>query len=414
MEEHIRHTHCRYCQSDQLISILDLGEHPPSDSFILSKEIETEKRYPLELFYCENCFLLQLLDVVSPKLLFGGEFLYQSSTSGALRNHYTLLTEMLTQRFEVSSGDTVVDIGCNDGIILNAYQTEGLNTVGIEPSDLADIARGNGHHIYRDFFNQDCAKKIISTFGPVKVATATNVFPHVDQIRDFVEGIRELIGFQGIFVIEASYMPDFIDQTLFDTIYHEHLCYLGLTPLKHFLEPLGLEVFDIERASVGASGPAIRILIQQYSGKQPISPNVDIFLSFEKEWGISNIEKYRSFAGRVKSAKSDILKLLDDFKSSQVEVGGYGAPAKGNTLLNYLEAGPTMIAYIADNNPFKQGKVTPGTHIPVISDQEFLDKNPSHALLLAWNYLEFFLKNSDYIKQGGKFIVPLPSPKILP
>ena len=414
MEEHFRHTHCRYCQSDQLISILDLGEHPPSDSFIFSKEIETEKRYPLELFYCENCFLLQLLDVVSPKQLFGGEFLYQSSTSGALRNHYALLTEMLTQRFEVLSGDTVVDIGCNDGIILNTYQTEGLNTVGIEPSDLADIARGHGHHIYRDFFNQDCAKKIISTFGPVKVATATNVFPHVDQIRDFVDGIRELIGSQGIFVIEASYMTDFIDQTLFDTIYHEHLCYLGLTPLKHFLEPLGLEVFDIERASVGASGPAIRILIQRHSGQQSISPNVDKFLSFEKEWGISNIEKYRSFADRVKSAKSDIRKLLDEFKSSQVEVGGYGAPAKGNTLLNYLEVDPSIIAYIADNNPLKQGKVTPGSHIPVISDQEFLDKKPSHALLLAWNYLDFFLKNSEYIKKGGKFIVPLPSPKILP
>ena len=182
MEEHFRHTHCRYCQSDQLISILDLGEHPPSDSFIFSKEIETEKRYPLELFYCENCFLLQLLDVVSPKQLFGGEFLYQSSTSVALRNHYALLTKMLTQRFKVLSGDTVVDIGCNDGIILNAYQTEGLNTVGIEPSDLAYIARGHGHHIYHEFFNQDCAKKIISTFGPIKVATATNVFPHVDQI----------------------------------------------------------------------------------------------------------------------------------------------------------------------------------------------------------------------------------------
>mgnify|MGYP001162127896 CR=1 FL=1 len=414
MEDYIKRTHCRYCESGKLVSILDLGKHPPSDSFIYSDETQTEKKYPLELFLCENCFLLQLMDVISPTLLFGEEFLYQSSTSTALRNHYTHLTEMLTRRFEISSGDTVVDIGCNDGIILNTFKTEGLNTVGVEPSELANIARKHGHYIFRDFFNLDCAKSIISSFGHAKVITATNVFPHVDQIRGFVEGILELIGTKGIFVIEASYMPDFIDKILFDTIYHEHLCYLGLTPLKQFLESMGLEVFDIERTSLGASGPAFRILIQKYDGQQPVSSSVERFLFFEKQWGISNIRNYFDFADKVKITKTNILNLLNGFKSSNVEIGGYGAPAKGNTLLNYLEVNQSLVSYIADNNPLKQGKITPGSHIPVISDEEFLQKKPTHALLLAWNYLDFFLKNSEYIQQGGKFIVPLPSIQILP
>ena len=409
-----KNTACRYCGSSRLTKFLSLGHHPPSDNFIRPDQIAKEVRYPLEVYFCESCYLVQLLDVVSAEVLFDN-FLYLSSNSKALKSHYAQLAQILIKRFHLKKGDVVVDIGCNDGILLHGYTLPGVVRVGVEPSkNVADIAIAAGFEVEKDFFNKKIASRIVKKYGTAKIATATNVFAHVDDIGSFVDTLLILLGKDGVFVIEAPYLIDTIDKTLFDTIYHEHLCYLSLTPLVPFLKKHDLEVFDIERVPIGASGPALRIFIQPKIGGRKIERSVETMLRNEKKWGVGDIDRYLGYAQRVEKVKKDTIKYIKKIKNSGARLGGYGAPAKGSTLLNYFEITPSMVECIAETNPVKQGLVTPGSHIPIVSEEEFLKRMPEYALLLSWNYLDFFLEKSDYIKKGGKFLVPLPKPCIVP
>jgi hypothetical protein len=404
---------CRFCGSSDLECFLDLGNHPPSNSFLRREQIHLESRYPLRTFFCKGCFLVQLLDVVSGKEIFDN-YDYLSSTSRALVNHYTQMTQYLSSRFDLKEDEVVVDIGCNDGITLNTYEVPNLQKIGIEPSKVVEVARESGLQVINSFFSKEVAEKVVNDFDKAKIITATNVFAHVDNMDAFVEGIPSLLANDGVFVIEVSYLIELIDQTLFDTIYHEHLCYYSLTALVPFLKKHGLEVFDVEKLSFGASGPALRVFMQKEKGAYSVAETVERTLSEEKKWGVGNFEKYQNYAKKVEDVKQKVLLLLQELSHSGFGIGGFGAPAKGNTLLNYFGISTKQVQYIAENNMIKQGKLTPGSHIPIVSDEEFLERMPSYALLLSWNYLDFFLKNSEYISKGGKFIVPLPEPRILP
>lgn len=390
-----------------------LGNQPPSNSFISEDQIKDEKIYPLEMYLCNDCYLTQLLDVVSAETIFD-EYHYLSSSSKALVKHFKKMTSNLANKYDLKPLDLVVDIGCNDGITLNTYDVPELRRVGVEPSKVAEIAEKNGFDIIKSFFSIDVARNIVSKFGKAKIITATNVFAHVDDMHDFVEGIPHLLEECGVFIVEVSYLLDLINNKLFDTIYHEHLCYLCLTPIVSFLKQFEVEVFHVEKLATGASGPSVRLFIQKCGCSREISKSVDEMLEEEKQWSVDNIVKYKLFAESIKKIKTETWSLLNKFKSSGLRIGGFGAPAKGNTLLNHYEISTNEIECIADNTTLKQGKLTPGSHIPIVDDNEFLAINPDYALLLSWNYLDFFLENSEYIKKGGKFIVPLPSPRILP
>lgn len=408
-----RNTTCRYCHSDKLKKFLSLGWHPPSNSFIRSDRIVMEERYPLEVYLCEKCYLVQLLDVVAPELIFD-EYLYLSSSSQALRNHYARLADSLTSRFNLGPGDVVVDIGCNDGVLLLGYHLPGLIKVGVEPSKVAERAIASGLEVVKAFFSVEVSRHIVGAHGLAKIITATNVFAHVDKIGQFVEGVLALLKYDdGVFIIEAPYLVDMVDQTLFDTIYHEHLCYLSMTPLIPFLAKYGLEVFDVEKVPIGASGPAFRAFVRKRVDWRQVNDSVYRMLTAEAAWGIGRVERYLEFASKVESIKAEVLGIIEKLRGSGARIGGYGAPAKGNTLLNYMGITPTMLECIADTNPLKQGLVTPGSHIPIVSEEEFLRRMPEYALLLSWNYLDFFLENSEYIKRGGRFIVSLPLPAII-
>ena len=408
-----KNSHCRYCGATRLAKILSLGEQPPSNSFLRPDQIPLEKLYPLEVYFCETCYLVQLLDVVAAEEIFG-DYLYLSSTSKALKSHYAVVVTDLTKRYGLKPGHVVVDIGCNDGVLLSGYPLDGLVRVGVEPSKVADYAEAAGFKVVRGFFGPDTAQKIVSTYGKAKVVTATNVFPHVDNIGLFTDGVTQLLDDDGVFIIEASYLLDLIDQTLFDTIYHEHLCYLSLTPMVPFFERHGLEIFAAEKEPIGASGPAIRVFAQKKGGPRQIEPSLPQMLVTEKQWGVGDLATYRRYSAQVEKVRTDLLELIGQVLASGSKVGAYGAPAKGNTLLNYVGLTTREIGCVAENSKIKQGLLTPGSHIPIVSDEEFLSRMPEYALLLTWNYLDFFLKNSDYIKQGGKFIVPIPSPRIVP
>lgn len=406
-------TECRYCESRDLIRFLSLGEQPPSNSFISPEEVELEVRYPLDVYFCQGCYLVQLLDVVPAEIIFD-DYVYLSSSSKALKNHYEGLAEYITKRFGLKADDIVVDIGCNDGILLHGYHLPGLNRIGVEPSKVAEIVRESGLNVVNEFFSPKTAKYIVDVHGTAKVITTTNVFAHVDDIGNFVEGVELLLDDSGVFIIEAPYLIDTIDQILFDTIYHEHLCYLSLTPIIPFLARYNLEVFDVERVNFGASGPAIRVFVQRKPGIQKISDSVESMLEHELKWGIGKIDHYMGYADKVESIKSEVLGIINGLKESKAQIGGYGAPAKGNTLLNYFNITTEQVGYIAETNELKQGLLTPGSHIPIVSEELFLERMPEYALLLSWNYLDFFLEKSEYIQKGGRFIVPMPIPKIIP
>lgn len=408
-----KNTACRYCHSQRAKRVLSLGQHPPSNSFLRPDQIATETRYPLDVYLCSDCSLVQLFDVVPAEAIFD-DYLYLSSSSTALTRHYGQMVGVLSERFHLKAGDVVVDIGCNDGILLKGYRIPGLVTIGVEPSRVSEVAEKEGFIVLKTFFGPEAARDIVAAHGHARIITATNVFAHVDDIDRFVSALPLLMGDEGVFIIEAPYLLDMVDYLLFDTIYHEHLCYLSLTPIAPFLARHGLEVFDVERVPMGASGPAFRVFVRKSGNRQGQAPSVAAMLAQEETWGVRQGERFGQFAKRVEAVKGELLTMMDGLLDSGATIGGYGAPAKGNTLLNYLEVTPRMVGYIAETNPLKQGMLTPGSHIPIISEEDFLTRMPDYALLLSWNYLDFFLDKSEYVRRGGRFIVPLPSPRVAP
>lgn len=404
---------CRVCGSNNCETYLDLGAQPPSNSFILPTEISKEQKYPLAVMLCLECSLSQLTGVVAAEEIFT-DYLYVSSVSKALVRHYQGLIDGLLSRFKLQEKQNVLDIGANDGIMLDRYPAQKFNTIGVEPSQLSEVAQKKGHKIYRQFFNRDVAKKIFTENGPIKVLTATNVFAHIDDIHSVVEGIKILFNQDSLFVIETPYVVDMVEKNYFDTIYHEHLCYWGVTSLQTLFKKHGMKIFDVERVDLGASGPAIRVFVELDNGVHAVSSIVEKMLNDEMSWGIKNIDPYKQFAERVWKTKQSLIELLKSLVKQNARVGVFGAPAKGNTLLNSFSLTPELLTEgVAEMSESKVGRLTPGSHIPIIHESEFLKKKPDYALLLTWNYADFFLK-TDYIKNGGKFIVPFPTPHILP
>lgn len=406
-------TRCRICGSDSLYPYINLGDQPPSNSFIASAEIPQEETFPLMVNLCRDCGLSQLSEVVSSEAIFD-EYLYLSSTSGALKRHYQGMIDAIIKEFKPPQNSLTVDIGCNDGITLRCYPKDQYRVLGIEPSSAGKYAIAEGFKVIQAFFNAEEGQKIRKEHGGAAVITATNVFAHVDDITSFAQGIHSLLDDNGIFVSEFPYLKDMMEHNLFDTIYHEHLSYLAITPLARLFSDVGLRMFHVIRVDVGASGPALRLFVCREEADHQLRPTITAMLADEKSWGITHPEPYNDFAARVSEIKTALKHLIRDLNRQGFKVGAFGAPAKGNTLLNYVGLTPDEIVAVAENNELKIGKVTPGSHIPIISDEEFLQASFPYAILLSWNYADFFLQNAEYIKRGGKFIIPLPQCVIKP
>ncbi len=408
-----RRSVCRICGGSNLSRYLDLGDQPPSNSFIAPEDIFSEQVFPLKVYLCSDCGLSQLVDIVSAKNIFD-DYVYLSSTSGALRQHYQGLVDSVLADFAPDKDSLMVDIGCNDGIMLDRYPAGKYRLVGIEPSSAGEIARKAGHDVVKAFFDRELGKTLRGDHGGASIITATNVFAHVDDIRSFAGGIASLLANDGVFIIEFPYLEEMLDSLYFDTVYHEHLSYLALTPLSRLFEDVGLKAFRVERVSTGASGPALRLFVCLTDCSRTVNESIGSMLAAEEASGIKDIARYQQFAGQVGEVKSKILAIIAELKNSGHRIGAFGAPAKGNTLLNYLGLTHADIVAAAENNELKINKLAPGSHIPIVGDDDFLELGISHALLLSWNYADFFLDNAEFIKRGGKFIVPLPSPRIVP
>jgi SAM-dependent methyltransferase len=406
---------CRICDSDKLVIYLDLGNHPASNSFIFSSDIAAETRFPLRVVLCTNCGLSQLDTIVFVQEVFN-DYAYRSSTSRALMESFKELALRVTstEKHNTSVGkQLVVDIGCNDGYLLKQFDEKKFELLGIEPSSAAVDAITSGLNVERCFFGFDTAQELRIKYGAADFLLVTNVMAHVPDIRSFVQGISHWLSAEGTFYVEFPYILDLVENRCFDTIYHEHLSYLSITPLVGLFKEYGLQIIDIEKCEVGGSGPFLRVSAKKNSSNLNSQTSiVSNYLNAENIFDLCNPLSYRNFASQVERIRLLLLNQIYEWKALGLNIGGYGAPAKGNTLLNHLNLEPGVIRFIADNTPEKVGKLTPGSHIPIINDQEFEEHMFDVALLLSWNYLEYFLANSSYFKNGGAFYVPFPTPQI--
>ena len=403
--------HCRICLSKKLFNYLDLGKQPFSNSFLNYKDIKKEKKFPLKVVLCKNCGLSQLSIIPNTKFIFS-KYDYLSSSSKALSNHYKKLVGKLIKNYNIFSIDTVLDIGCNDGILLKHYPKNFSNVIGIEPSDASKHIKQKRIKLINKFFSYKTSNEYLKKYEKPRIITITNVLAQIDNLNEFAKSLRNIINNKSLIVIEFPYLLHMIDKGLFDLIYHEHLSYFALNPLKFLFRKFGIKIINFEKLNLGASGPAIRLFLAKNDSTYQTSKKVIKQIRYEKIWGVQKIQKYEFFKKMV-GAKIDIIKKIIYLKYNQgFKLGCFSAPSKGNTLLNCLNLDKKIIHFASENNKKKIGKYTPGTHIKIISDKDFLKKKIDYAILLSWNYKKFFLSKSLFAKKGGKFIIPLPTPYI--
>ena len=406
-------TKCRICSNENLHDVLSLGMMPLANNFLKKEQISApEFVSPLGVIFCANCGLVQLSHVVSPNIMFR-DYVYIPSTSKTLIHHFAELAKKTVEKFNLPGDSLVVDIGSNDGTLLKLFKTHKVKVLGIEPAtNIAKLAEANGIETINDFFNQRTALKVVGNKGKAKVITGTNVFAHVNDLDGFLKGIDILLEDNGIFIIEVPYLPDLLEKIEFDTIYHEHLSYFSIKPLTRLVEKFKMEIFDVER--IGIHGGSIRVFVKRASASGPVSESVANLLALEQERKLDSIETYLTFATEVASIKERLLELLKRLKSEGKRIVGYGAAAKGNTLLNYCKIGTDILDYIVDNIPYKQGRYTPGMHIPVVPEERLTQDRPDYALILAWNFAEEIMaKQQKYKELSGQFIIPVPNPQIV-
>ena len=405
---------CHFCESKRLVKVLDLGKTPPANSFLRKRGLrKKELFFPLQVYFCKKCGLVQLGHIVSPEILFK-HYLYVSSTSPVFIKHFEDYAKSVFKRFRLGKKSLVIDIGSNDGILLKPFKAFGTQILGVDPAEnIAKAATKEGLPTLPKFFNTEVASEIVGKYGIAQVITANNVFAHIRDLGEIVEGVKILLDKKGVFIFEVAYLGDFLEKNLFDTVYHEHLYYHSVAPLVSFFKSHQMRVFDVEK--VPTHGGSIRVYVKKNTGKYAVKNSVKEIIKDEIKNGLNKEKTFKNFAKKIKANKEDLTKLLKNLKEAGKKVVGYGAPAKGNTLLNYFGLDSKTLDYIVDDSPLKQGLFTPGTHIPVVPSEK-LNRfpRPDYVLILAWNFAEPIMdKLSAFSESGGKFIVPVPTPTVI-
>lgn len=412
---------CRICGNRRLVPVLDLGKQPPANRFLRRSEFpKPEPRFPLAVQFCPRCSLLSLCHVVNPKILFKN-YRYVTSASAPLVAHFEEEAEMIARKFIKSKEDLVLEFGSNDGALLAALK-EQCRVLGVDPAkNLAKIARKRGVPTIPAFFGEMAGKRIQKEYGQAKVIIANNVFAHIDGIHDCMRGIVALLAEDGVFVSESHWVGNLIGDGGFDQIYHEHLSYYSLHALMRLAKMHGLVVTNAELFPI--HGASIRACMQkQGAPSASVNPHtknlfgvgVKRLLSRERKLGLTRLATFQRFARRVLENRAELRHLLQELKRKKKIIAGYGAPAKGNTLLNYFKITKKDIPFITDTTPEKQGTFTPGTHIPIVSPSVLKTSPPDYLLLLSWNYASAILEKEKALRrQGVKFIIPVPKVKIV-
>lgn len=402
---------CQICRNKKLDPVLRYGNLPIVQAYLAPKDLRNpETTYPLNLVYCSKCSLLQLDYIPDPKIVFPKNYPYRTGLTNMLIRNFQKLAETVTTTYKLSKNDLIVDIGSNDGSLLQQFKIKGMRVIGIEPTDAAKDANKNGIATYQEFFNKTLVQNITKKHGHANIVTATNVFAHINNVGRLAHGIKELLAPNGIFISESQYFLDTFKKLEFDCIYHEHIRFYTLKPLITLLRNNGMSVIDAERIS--AAGGSIRVFAKK--GKHKTNKRVKQILAEEKKLGLYNIKRLRTFGDRARAAKRDVLRLLAECKKNDNKIAGIGSPARGNTLLGFTHIDKDFLEYVCEKagSP-KIGLLTPGTHIPVVTEERLLKDQPPYALVVSWHIGEELINIMRKKGYKGKFIMPLPKPRII-
>ncbi len=403
---------CRSCGSTDAAHILDLGQQPLANNLLTPADLaKREPKFPLRLAVCKSCWMLQITDLVPPVELFS-EYLYFSSFSDLMLRHSREACDGYMKEFGLSNQSLVVEVASNDGYLLQNFVKARVPCLGIEPAaNIAKVAREKGIETLIEFFGKKIASDLAAKNRQADLILGNNVFAHAPDTNDFVAGLKTLLKPNGRIALEFPYGADFIEHTEFDTIYHEHVFYFTLTALKPLFERHGLTIFRVERLPI--HGGSLR-LFAGHTGAHAVEKSAPDLLAEETRKGVNALAFYEGFANQVRTIKDELVALLAKLKQEGKSIAAYGASAKGSTLLNYYGVGADTLDFVADRSTYKQGRLTPGTHIPIVPPEELLKRKPDYTLLLTWNFAdEILAQQKAYRDAGGKFIVPIPKVKVV-
>ncbi len=405
---------CRSCNEPGLLPVLDLGLTPLANALPLPADVENgvkEETFPLVLVFCSKCSLLQIDETVDPEKLFSN-YLYFSSFSDQMVRHAEAIADRLVRTENLGKDSLACEIASNDGYLLQHYKKRGVPVLGIEPAgNVAKVAREErGVDTLTEFFGKALGERLAKEGKKADVIHANNVLAHVADLNGVIAGFAAWLKDTGVAVVEAPYAKPFIDHVEFDTIYHEHLCYFSLTAIDRLAARHGLVVRDVEHLPI--HGGSLRYFLAKESHAKR-GPAVEKLLAEEAAWGVLDHAAYVSFAARVNELRGNLTTLLRDLKAAGRSIAAYGAAAKGATLINFFGIGKETLDFVADRSTYKQGRLMPGVHVPIVAAEELAKRRPDYCLLLTWNFAdEILAQQSEYRKAGGKFIVPVPEARI--
>ncbi len=405
---------CRHCGKALSLPFVDFGAAPPSNAYIAESELgEPETYFPLRILVCENCWLVQTEDFAAAEDLFSSSYAYFSSFSTSWLEHSERYALEVTKRFGLNAGSLVTEVAANDGYLLQYFKAQGIPCYGIEPTrSTADAARAKGIDIVESFFGASLAARLASQNRQADLMIANNVLAHVPDINDFVEGFRILLKPGGVATFEFPHLMRLVSENQFDTIYHEHYSYLSVTALLSVLGQCELQIFDVEE--LPTHGGSLRIYCQHSSTcVNPVSTSVDALINQEQRAGLSSIEYYSGFQAEAEKVRDEFLDFLLAMKEDGKKIVGYGAAAKGNTLLNFAGVKSDLIAFVVDRNPAKQGKFMPGSQIPIVDEPWIQKEKPDYIVIFPWNLGDEVKAQLAYARDwGARFVTAVPKIRI--
>jgi ubiquinone/menaquinone biosynthesis C-methylase UbiE len=405
---------CRFCKTELKHVFIDLINSPASNSYLNPEQLnEPETYYPLKVYICHNCFLVQVDEYQKSDALFNSEYAYFSSYSRTWLAHAQKYTQDMIARFGFSASSKVIEIASNDGYLLQYFKEKNVPVLGIEPTaNTAKVAMEKGIETVVEFFGTSLAKKLTTQNIQADLLLGNNVLAHVPDIKDFVAGMQVILKPAGVITMEFPHLMQLVDNNQFDTIYHEHFSYLSFYTVKQLFESVGLEMFDVEE--IPTHGGSLRIYAKHKNdNSKEISPRVAALLAKEIKQGITDLNYYHNFQQKAFDIKLSLLSFLTEQKKAGKKVAAYGAAAKGNTLLNYCGVKNDLVDFVVDSNPHKQGKYLPASHIPVVNEAYLKQQKPDYVLILPWNLKDEIKEQLAYIRDWkGKFVVPIPSLQI--